>query len=257
LGITNRFEGTGKIGNYDINLIIDVITHPYYVDGDHVGEIQQFSGKYYYKNFEKDIFLSGTRLILFTQDIPIMDDSIKLFEFDQNFNKTAVFTGVLTKTSFQGKWVSVKNDKYLNFNILFDQSKFTVLEVITSRGLTILPFNSLSTYNQNNFEILKVIEKGSKTYVLTKLAFPTCSAIKARGSGCGGQDVYLRLFEIQKNSVEYSEIKIGGYSESYIQSIKNDESVFKVIQFVNNTEIIKNYKVKFTHIEDGIIEIKM
>lgn len=257
LGITKRFEGSGKIDNYDINFILDVITRPHYVDGDHVGEIQQFSGKYYYKEYEKDIFLSGTRLILFTQGLPTMDDSIKLFEFDKNYNKTAVFTGVLSKTSFVGNWVSVRNSKQLSFKVLFDQRKFTLLEVITSKGLTILPFNSLGIYNQSEFEILKVIEKSQKTYVLATLAFTTCGALKVRGSGCGGHEVYFRLYEIQKNSVEYSEVKLGGYSESYTQNINNNECAFKVSQFVNNTEIIKIYKVKFNNIEDGITEIKL
>jgi hypothetical protein len=75
-----------------------VITHPHYVEGDHVGEIQQFSGKYYYKKYEKDIFLSGTRQMLFTQGESIMTDSINLYEFNENFNKVAVFSGVLNNT---------------------------------------------------------------------------------------------------------------------------------------------------------------
>ena len=49
-GITNRYEGSGIIGKYKIEFSLDVIVSPYYERGDHVGEIQQFSGRYYYES---------------------------------------------------------------------------------------------------------------------------------------------------------------------------------------------------------------
>ena len=66
-GITNRYEGSGIIGKYKIEFTLDVIVSPYYERGDHVGEIQQFSGRYYYESQNKNIYLWGTRKITFYQ----------------------------------------------------------------------------------------------------------------------------------------------------------------------------------------------
>jgi hypothetical protein len=71
------------------------------------------------------------------------------------------------------------------------------LEIKTTKGFTILPINNLidylNIYNQNEYQIKKVIQKNDKIYVLVSLAFTVCGAIKTRGSGCGGHDVFLRL----------------------------------------------------------------
>ena len=65
-GITNRYEGSGIIGKYKIEFYLDVIVSLLW-KRDHVGEIQQFSGRYYYESQNKNIYLWGTRKITFYQ----------------------------------------------------------------------------------------------------------------------------------------------------------------------------------------------
>ncbi len=260
-GITNRYQGSGNIGKYEIEFTLDVIVSPYYEKGDHVGEIQQFSGRYYYESQNKNIYLWGTRKITFFQGMRISNDSIKLYEVDESFNKVAIFEGLLKDDSFSGLWSKIDNKMLLPFNIKFNQSNFTLLEIKTSKGNVILPFTSMSDYinkyNQNEYRLIKIIEKNNKTYVLISLSFTVCGAIKTRGQGCGGHNVFLRLYEISKNGTTFSEVKTDGYPIlSTSESLNKNEYKVSVSTSSFQDEITKEYIVNFNEPYKGIQEIK-
>ena len=68
------------------------------------------------------------------------------------------------------------------------------------KGIFTLPIDHGNKFNQNEFEVINIQEYENKTFVLLKLNLTQCLALNCRGAGCGGTNLYLRLYEIQDGS---------------------------------------------------------
>lgn len=265
LGVTERYQGSGHIDEYQVEIIIDIIERPLYENTDLVGVIQQFSANYHYTRFKQEIRLVGTRKVYFSRREEVEKAPLVLHELDEDFNKVAEFSGIFNKNSYKGKWTRNDHKRQYNFEINFDEDSFTELRIKASDGYVILPNYHINKFNQNKYDVIKIIERSNKTYVLTKLHLTTCGALKGRGSGCGGHDQILRLHEITGNEIKILEVVLEGYTEGYTgghvfhlfsgDAVNKDRYSAKVVCFNKGKESIKLFEVDFNSIEAGIREV--
>ena len=146
----------------------------------------------------------------------------------------------------------------------FDSKKFTELYVSTPKGRYTLPIDHRNKFNQNEFEVIKVEEYEDKTFVLLKLNLTHCSALNCRGRGCGGTNLYLRLYEIQDRSYKIHESFLEGYGydghprDLMEEKIGVDFYKAKIRQYNGeNTETYYTVHVNFAEMNKGIREIKL
>jgi len=241
---------------------LDYINRPYYENGDHTGNFQQFCGSYHYNDSDEIRPLFGKRLVLFNDENNIIHNPLYLYELDEDFNKKSFFKGNFTEHSFKGDWHVYKTKKTLKFNVQFDLKKFTEIQIKTSKGNILLPINHINKFNQNEYKILKVIEKEDVTFVLMRLNLTNCSVLKARGSGCGDIQKYLRLYEIKKNEIKFSEYLLDGSADEGYHFFNNEEKISKnkyiakVVCLEKDAEVRKLVVVDFKKIYKGIKVIK-
>ncbi len=260
-GRTNIYSGKGTIdNNLSITFELDAIDRPYYDDHCYIGFISQFIGRYYYDKFEQYINIVGTKITKFEE--LQNNDTITLFELDDNFNKIASFKGLIIGNKFNG--VRSENNKNLSFSITLDSNKFTELYVSTPKGIFTLPIDHGNKFNQNEFEVINIQEYENKTFVLLKLNLTQCLALNCRGAGCGGTNLYLRLYEIQDGSYKIHESILDGYGMDGKHRDKIEEEIgvdfyrAKIRQYNNeHSETYYNVHVNFVEIYKGIKEIKL
>ncbi len=262
-GRTIKYIGKGTIdNNLSITFELDVIDRPHYVDHCYIGVFSQFIGRYYYDKFEQSINIVGTKITKFEE--PQNNDTITLYELDDNFNCIATFKGLIVGNKFNGVWSKNNKNKNLSFSITFDSKKFTELYVSTPKGRYTLPIDHRNKFNQNEFEVIKVEEYEDKTFVLLKLNLTHCSALNCRGRGCGGTNLYLRLYEIQDRSYKIHESFLEGYGydghprDLMEEKIGVDFYKAKIRQYNGeNTETYYTVHVNFAEMNKGIREIKL
>jgi len=225
-GRTNIYSGKGTIdNNLSITFELDAIDRPYYDDHCYIGFISQFIGRYYYDKFEQ-------------------------------------FKGLIIGNKFNG--IRSENNKNLSFSITLDSNKFTELYVSTPKGIFTLPIDHGNKFNQNEFEVINIQEYENKTFVLLKLNLTQCLALNCRGAGCGGTNLYLRLYEIQDGSYKIHESILDGYGMDGKHRDKIEEEIgvdfyrAKIRQYNNeHSETYYNVHVNFVEIYKGIKEIKL
>jgi hypothetical protein len=262
-GRTTKYLGKGSIdNNLSITFELDAIDRPHYVDQCYIGVFEQFIGRYYYDKFEQYINIVGTKITKFEERQN--SDTITLFELDENFNKIATFKGLIVGNKFNGVWSKYNKNKNLSFSITFDSNKFTELYVSTPKGIFTLPIDHENKFNQNEFEVIKVKEYEDKTFVLLKLNLTHCSALNCRGHGCGGTNLYLRLYEIQNRSYKIHESFLQGYGydgnarDLMEEKIGEDFYKAKIRQYNGeNTETYYSVDVNFAEIHKGIRKMKL
>lgn len=262
-GQTIKYIGNGAIdNNLRITFELDVIDRPHYVDHCYIGVFSQFIGRYYYDKFEQPINIVGTKITKFEE--PQNNDTITLYELDDNFNCIAIFKGLIVGNKFNGIWSKNNKNKNLSFSITFDSKKFTELYVSTPKGIYTLPIDHRNKFNQNEFEVIKVEKYEDKTFVLLKLNLTHCSALNCRGHGCGGTNLYLRLYEIQDRSYNIHESFLDGYGYDdhprnlMEEKIGVDFYKAKIRQYDGeNTESFYTVHVNFAEMNKGIREIKL
>lgn len=189
VNLSDSYSLHGKINdNLEIYMEINVDSEFDYDKGCIIGNYYKIFGTYSYVKFNKPIVLVGT-----TKNI---NDSIVLFELDSNFDKVASFKGILTQTEFSGIWTSLKKSQSYSYAFKRDLNKYGYCSLWKS-GCNIILDQISNPNSQGSNELISYNVKANKTFVLIESTEPCCGAYNCRGSGCGGENIYLNIFEIK------------------------------------------------------------
>jgi hypothetical protein len=89
------YEMNGKIGDLDIDMFYRISQNT-------------ITGYYYYEKYDQPINILGL----------IKNDTILIYEFDNEINKTGLFKGFVTNNSvFNGNWINLKSNKKTPFEL--------------------------------------------------------------------------------------------------------------------------------------------
>ncbi len=232
-GSTVRTEGHGFIDDAQkIWIILDAIERLDYKD-HRVSSYVQFSGALKEENQLSNFTLSGNG--------NYGSDSLHLFLINDQFDRVGLFRGVKNDSVYTGVFDDLVRRESSPFEVVWDQKKFTQLNVETQFGPRTLPVNWYK-YNQNEFELVRISEEGEATYVLIKLALTCCSSLRSRGQCCGGYNEFLRLYEIKKAGVSFTETPIediGSYTLKLDEAIDENIYSIKVMSTKDYTQVYR------------------
>jgi hypothetical protein len=255
-GYTNRLIGDGTIGNdLKISMTLDLITRTDYSADMCINKnFEQIIGSYTYIKNGGSISIVG-KLIDWTNDAHA-NDSLVVYELNDNFDKTAEFRGVVSRTGFSGKWISLKNKKELPFKINFNPTIYGNLSALYS-GENI-HLTGLSAYSyQSTFELIDRIEKNDTLYLITRTIEPCCGYYNCRGMNCGGSNEYLYLHILTRGYQKYCKELIGSGCNTIceiLHTTKATDSYAVVIEKDNEQFIVK---IDYKNFDIGIQKIKI
>jgi len=134
-------------------------------------------------------------------------DSLHLFLINDQFDRVGLFRGVKNDSVYTGVFDDLVRRESSPFEVVWDQKKFT-----------------------------------EATYVLIKLALTCCSSLRSRGQCCGGYNEFLRLYEIKKAGVSFTETPIediGSYTLKLDEAIDENIYSIKVMSTKDYTQVYR------------------
>lgn len=255
-GRTNRLVGTGTIGkDLKISMTLDLISRmDYSTDGCIIKNYDQIIGTYTYLKNGGSIPMIGQR-INWTFDSG-ENDSLIVYELNDNFERTAQFKGTLSKSNFSGTWINLKTKKELPFQIHFNSTHFGNLSVLyKGERIQLLGFETNSF--QSTYELIDKIERNDTLFLITRTYEPYCEYYNCRGTGCGGDDEYLVLNILTKNSQKYYKESLSSPSDwcEIVNTKKTSDSYSIVLKNETGTQFL--IKIEYNDFEKGIQKIKL
>jgi hypothetical protein len=227
----NKYDNKGCIIGYGYNII----------------------GSYEYVKYYKPITLIGT--------VDNLSDTIVLFEMDENFNKTAFFKGILKVNEFSGIWTNLKKPQKYSFLINQEKQLYGHVQ-LRSNNCNVVLNHIDNADGQGVYKVITSYLKENKIYALLESSEPCCGAYNCRGSGCGGENTYLRLYIIneQCSIIECKEEVISSTCNWIEQTDRRDDKDFlelKVTKGENGKPIDYNIKVDKKNLDKGITKKKI
>lgn len=255
LGRTNRLIGTGTIGNdLKISMTLDLISRTdYSSDGCIIKHYDQIIGSYTYMKNGGSIPIIGQR-INWTFDFG-ENDSLVVYELNDNLDRTAEFKGPLSNSSFIGTWINLKTKKEFPFQITFSATNFGNLSILyKGEQIQLLGFETNSF--QSTYELINKIERNDTLFLITKTMEPCCGYYNCRGINCGGANEYLILNVLTQNYQKYYKELISSSCNwcEIVHTTKTPDS-YSVVTENNETQTI--VKIEYDKFEKGIQKIKL
>ena len=254
-GRTNRLIGIGTIGkDLKISMTLDLISRTdYSSDMCITKNYDQIIGTYSYLKNGGSIPIIGQR-INWTFDSG-ENDSLVVYEFNDNFDRTAEFKGNLSKSSFAGTWINLKTKKELPFQINFNETYFGNLSTLfKGERIQLLGFETNSF--QGKYDLIDKIERNDTLYLITRTMEPCCGYYNCRGMNCGGENEYLILSILTKNYQKYYKELISSSSNwCEIVNITKASDAYGVV--TENSEGQFIIKITYDNFEKGIQKIKL
>ena len=254
-GRTNRLVGTGIIGNdLKISMTIDLVSRTdYSSDGCIIKHYDQIIGKYTYLKNGGSILLTGQR-INWTFDSG-ENDSLVVYELNDNFDRTAEFKGNLSKSSFAGTWINLKTKKELPFQINFSDNYFGNLSILFKGERIQLTWYETNSY-QSTYKLIDKVERNDTLYLITRTMEPCCGYYNCRGMNCGGKNEYLVLNVLAQNYQKYyKELISSGCNWCEIVHTTKASNAYGVV--TENSEGQFIIKITYDNFEKGIQKIKL
>tara|TARA_R110002153_G_scaffold272627_2_gene441602 strand:- start:7786 stop:8709 length:924 start_codon:yes stop_codon:yes gene_type:complete len=254
-GRTNRLIGTGTIGkDLKISMTLDLISRTdYSSDMCITKNYDQIIGSYSYLKNGGGIPIIGQR-INWTFDSG-ENDSLVVYELNDNFDKIAEFKGNLSKSSFSGTWINLKNKKELPFQINFNSTYFGNLSVLFKGERMLL--SGFETFSfQSTYELIDKIEKNDTLYLITRTMEPCCGYYNCRGMNCGGSNEYLYLSILTQNYQKYyKELISSGCNWLEIVNTTKTSDAYGVVTEDSEGQYI--VKIDYNNFGKGIQKIKL
>jgi len=254
---TSRLTGSGTMGkNIEIIMTLDLIKRiEYSADRCIIKDYNQIVGTYSYIKHGGSIQLIGQKINWSFKSDDNISDSIILYELNTNYDKTAIFKGTLTKSSFTGTWINLKNNKKIPFQIKFNKNYFSNLSILYKGDpITLMGFETNSF--QSTCELINKIEKNDTLYIITRTIEPCCGYYNCRGTNCGGNKEYLILNVLTKNFQKYYKELISSDCDwcEIVNTTKTIDAYGVVIENRNEKFIIK---IDYKNLNKGIQKIKI
>jgi hypothetical protein len=254
-GRTNRLIGTGIIGkDFKISMTLDLISRTNYsADMCITKHYDQIIGSYTYLKNGGSIPIIGQR-INWTFDSG-EKDSLVVYELNDNFDKTAEFKGILSKSNYTGIWINLKTKKELPFRVNFNATYFGNLSILyKGERIQLTGFEANSF--QSTYNLIDKIERNDTLYLITRTLEPCCGYYNCRGMNCGGANEYLYLNILTQNYQKYYRELISSSCDwlEVVNTTKASDAYGVVIEDNKGQFIIK---IDYNSFEKGIQEIKI
>ncbi|MFP4026114.1 MAG: hypothetical protein ACLFVR_16455 [Thiohalospira sp.] len=254
-GRTNRLVGTGTIGkDLKISMTLDLISRTdYSSDRCIIKHYDQIIGTYTYLKNGGSIPMIGQR-INWTFDFG-ENDSLVVYELNDNFDRTAEFKGILSKSSFIGTWINLKTKKELPFQINFSATNFGNLSILyKGERIQLLGFETNSF--QSTYELIDKIERNDTLFLITRTMEPCCGYYNCRGMNCGGANEYLILSILTKDYQKYYKELLSSSCDwcEIVHTTKTPDS-YSFVKEDNEAQFI--IKIEYDNFEKGIQKIKL
>lgn len=251
----NRLWGYGTIGkDIKISMTLDLIPRTDYTSDMCVSKrYEQISGIYTYTKNGGSIPIIGQK-ISWTLDSGEID-SLVIFELNNNYEKTAEFIGSLSNTNFKGKWINLKSNRELPFNIDFNSNYFGNLST-TYKGERIQLIGIENGSYQSTYKLLDKIDKNDTLYLIIRTMEPCCGYYNCRGINCGGSEEFLYLFSISNHYQKYyKELISSDCNGCEILSTSKASDAYSFATEDTNGQFI--IKIDYKNLDKGIQKIKI
>jgi hypothetical protein len=254
-GRTSRLIGTGTISkDLKISMTLDLISRTdYSSDMCITKNYDQIIGTYSYLKNGGSIPIIGQR-INWTFDSG-ENDSLVVYELNDNFDRTAEFKGNLSKSSFAGTWINLKTKKELPFQINFSATYFGNLSILY-KGERIQLSGFETNSFQSTYDLIDKIERNDTLYLITRTMEPCCGYYNCRGMNCGGANEYLYLSILtQKYQKYYKELISSSCNWLEIVNTTKASDAYGVVTEDSEGQFI--IKIDYNSFGKGIQKIKI
>jgi hypothetical protein len=177
----HQYRAEGKISNMEIDMRFRISNN------------NSISGHYYYKKYFIPINILGF----------VRNDSLQIFEFDQDINKSGRFVCTLSdQIHIIGEWINLKNNRRLPLT-LKSVSQFKNLsgQIFIKNGYEI-KYVKLETSKisiPDEFNLINITNKNGKKYLLFRLGGLSKPESDGRGHCGAGIEEELVWMEIDSN----------------------------------------------------------
>lgn len=233
-------------------MTLDIVDRVIYSKGCVTRFSNQVLGTYNYEKNGGSINLLGeikqwTENSEFNKNFPI-----SLYEFNNSFEKIAVFKGIFSDTTFYGTWINLSSQKSLPFRIKFENKQNQGLK-IKWEGNTYILNEIITNSDQNTFTCLDRVANEKNLFLIYRVTKPYCGLYNCRGMNCGSREEYLHLYIISKEKQlsYFKKLTVNVDEEIETISIKSNKSILYV-EIDGKTK----YSIDYQNPSKGIVETK-